>query len=87
MLYSMYFKYCLYLCSIIKRKYKPTIQTGESQKMKIMNTVKESNVRTLAMLKYQADRDQSLGNGVMSQRINAQIRSILVEMNNSSAKN
>jgi hypothetical protein len=55
--------------------------------MKIMNTVKESNVRTLAMLKYQADRYQSLGNGVMSQRINAQIRSILVEMNNSSAKN
>ena len=87
MLYSMYFKYCLYLCSIITRKYKPTIQTGESQKMKIMNTVKDSNVRTLAMLKYQADRYQSLGNGVMSQRINAQIRSILVEMNNSSAKN
>ncbi|MBP8760551.1 MAG: hypothetical protein PHO36_10755 [Parabacteroides sp.] len=52
-----------------------------------MNTVKESNVRTLAMLKYQADRYQSLGNGVMSQRINAQIRSILVEMNISSAKN
>jgi hypothetical protein len=55
--------------------------------MKIMNTMKESNVRALAMLKYQADRYQSTGNGVMSQRINAQIRSILVEMNNSSAKN
>lgn len=55
--------------------------------MKIMNTMKENNVRALAMLKYQADRYQSTGNGVMSQRINAQIRSMLVEMNNSSSKN
>lgn len=35
----------------------------------------EKSLRALAMLRYQADRYQSAGNGAMSQRLNAEIRS------------
>ena len=34
----------------------------------------EKSMRTLAMLRYQADRYQSVGNGSMCQRVNAEIR-------------
>ena len=40
----------------------------------------------LAMLRYQADRYQSMRNGTMSQRVNAEIRRLLEEMG-ANAKN
>ena len=44
----------------------------------------EENLRTLAMLRYQADRYQSVGNGSMCQRVNAEIRRLMSQMNESS---
>ena len=38
----------------------------------------EKSMRTLAMLRYQADRYQSVGNGSMCQRVNAEIRRLKV---------
>ena len=40
----------------------------------------EKELRELAMLRYQADRYQSMRNGTMSQRVNAEIRRLLEEM-------
>ncbi len=40
----------------------------------------EKSLRALAMLRYQADRYQSAGNGAMSQRLNAEIRRLMSEM-------
>lgn len=47
----------------------------------------EKSVRALAMLRYQADRYQAVGNGSMCQRVNAEIRRLLDEMNASAVKN
>lgn len=56
-------------------------------KCKIMMTSRnEENLRALAMLRYQADRYQSMRNGAMSQRVNAEIRRLLEEMG-ANAKN
>ena len=38
----------------------------------------EKSMRTLAMLRYQADRYQSVGNGSMCQRVNAEIRRLVI---------
>lgn len=46
----------------------------------MMTSRNEENLRTLAMLRYQADRYQSMRNGAMSQRVNAEIRRLLEEM-------
>lgn len=43
-------------------------------------------MRALAMLRYQADRYQSVGNGSMCQRLNAEIRRLMNQMSES-AKN
>jgi len=40
----------------------------------IMTKRNEENLKDLAMLRYQANRYQAVGNGSMCQRINAQIR-------------
>ena len=40
----------------------------------------EKSMRTLAMLRYQADRYQSVGNGSMCQRVNAEIRRLVSQM-------
>lgn len=40
----------------------------------------EKDLRTLAMLRYQADRYQAMGNGSMCQQLNAKIRRLLGEM-------
>lgn len=47
----------------------------------------EKSLRALAMLRYQADRYQAVGNGSMCQRVNAEIRRLLDEMNASAVKN
>lgn len=47
----------------------------------------EKSLRTLAMLRYQADRYQAVGNGSMCQRVNAEIRRLMDEMNASAVKN
>lgn len=39
----------------------------------------EKSIRALAMLRYQADRYQSMGNGSMCQRLNAEIRRLTGE--------
>lgn len=44
----------------------------------------EESIRTLAMLRYQADRYQSMRNGSMCQRVNAEIRRLMNEMGESS---
>ena len=44
----------------------------------------EKSMRTLAMLRYQADRYQSVGNGSMCQRVNAEIRRLVSQMSESS---
>lgn len=41
----------------------------------------EKSLRALAMLRYQADRYQAMGNGSMCQQVNAEIRRLLGEMN------
>lgn len=43
----------------------------------------EKSLRTLAMLRYQADRYQAMGNGSMCQRVNAEIRRLMNQMNHS----
>lgn len=40
----------------------------------------EGNLRMLAMLRYQVERYQSMGQGAMSQRLNAEIRRLLATM-------
>ena len=48
----------------------------------------EKSLRALAMLlRYQADRYQSAGNGAMSQRLNAEIRRLMSEMSVDADKN
>ena len=46
----------------------------------------EKSLRALAMLRYQADRSGSAGNGAMSQRLNAEIR-LMSEMSVDADKN
>ena len=41
----------------------------------------EKNQRALAMLRYQAERYQSVGNGSMCQRINADTRRLVNQIN------
>lgn len=50
----------------------------------MMTSRNEENLRTLAMLRYQADRYQSVGNGSMCQRVNAEIRRLMNQMSESS---
>ena len=50
---------------------------------KIMMRKLEKSMRTLAMLRYQADRYQSVGNGSMCQRVNAEIRRLVSQMKRS----
>ena len=47
----------------------------------------EKSLRALAMLRYQADRYQSAGNGAMCQRLNAEIRRLMSEMSVDADKN
>ena len=47
----------------------------------------EKSLRALAMLRYQADRYQSVGNGSMCQRVNAEIRRFMSEMSVDADKN
>lgn len=47
----------------------------------------DKNLRALAMLRYQAARYQSVGNGSMCQRVNAEIRRLMGEMALSADKN
>lgn len=46
----------------------------------MMMSRNEESQRALAMLRYQADRYQSMKNGLMCQRVNAEIRRLLDEM-------
>lgn len=52
----------------------------------MMTSRNEDKLRTLAMLRYQADRYQSMRNGSMCQRVNAEIRRLLDQMG-ANAKN
>lgn len=40
----------------------------------------DKSMRTLAMLRYQADRYQVMGNGSMCQRVNAEIRRLMEKL-------
>ena len=46
----------------------------------MMTSRNEEILRAFAMLRYQADRYRSMRNGTMSQRVNAEIRRLLEEM-------
>lgn len=46
----------------------------------------DKSMRTLAMLRYQADRYQAMGNGSMCQRVNAEIRRLMEKLD-AEAKN
>lgn len=59
----------------------------EALNKKIMMRENDKNLRTLAMLRYQAARYQAVGNGSMCQRINAEIRRLMGEMAVSTDKN
>ncbi len=48
---------------------------------------KEKSMRALAMLRYQADRYRSTGNGAMSQRLSAEIRRLMSEIRVDADKN
>lgn len=47
----------------------------------------EESLRTLAMLRYQANRYQLVGNGSMCQQVNMQIRRLMNEIEADSVKN
>lgn len=51
----------------------------------MMMTKNEKSLRTLAMLRYQAERYQSIGNGSMSQQLNAKIRRLMAELDSNAA--
>ena len=53
----------------------------------MMMTENEKSLRASAMLRYQAARHQSAGNGAMSQRLNAEIRRLMSEMSVDADKN
>lgn len=48
--------------------------------MRIMKT-NQDYLRTIAMLRYQANRYHSMGNGPMSQQLHTRINRLLVEKN------
>jgi len=48
----------------------------------MMMTKNKECQRTIAMLRYQAERYQAMGNGSMSQQLNAKIRRLMKEMDN-----
>ena len=50
-------------------------------------SVNEKDQRTLAMLRYQADRYQTAGNGSMCQRLNEEIRRLLGGKQDNAEKN
>ncbi|WP_199652982.1 hypothetical protein [Parabacteroides sp. AM08-6] len=50
----------------------------------MMMNENEKSMRTLAMLRYQAERYQSVGNGSMCQRLNTEIRRLMNQMSESS---
>ncbi|MDD2436592.1 MAG: hypothetical protein PHG27_01750 [Massilibacteroides sp.] len=52
-----------------------------------MMTRKEEVLRTLAMLRYEANRYQSVGNGSMCQRVNMKIRRLMNELDVDVVKN
>jgi hypothetical protein len=57
------------------------------RKSMIMMTRKnERSTRTLEMLRYQAEHYQAIGRGAMSQQINAQIRSLVNQINADAVK-
>ncbi|NDV55390.1 hypothetical protein D0T51_06565 [Parabacteroides sp. 52] len=60
---------------------------GIKQKTSMIMRENEKSLRALAMLRYQANHYQSIGNGAMSQQLNAKIRRMLDEMNESAVKN
>lgn len=47
----------------------------------------EESLRALAMLRYQANKYQFVGNGSMSQQVNAQIRRLMNEIEADVVKN
>ncbi len=53
----------------------------------MMMSKNEKSLRALAMLRYQANRYQSIGNGAKSQQLNAEIRRLMSEMNSETEKN
>ncbi len=50
-------------------------------------TRKEEVLRTLAMLRYEANRYQSVGNGSMCQQVNMKIRRLMNELDVDVVKN
>jgi len=47
----------------------------------------EKSLRTLAMLRYQAEHYQAMGKGSLSQQVNAEIRRLLDKMNADAVRN
>ncbi|MDR1161516.1 MAG: hypothetical protein LBK45_04165 [Tannerellaceae bacterium] len=52
----------------------------------MMTRKNEENVRTLEMLRYQAEHYQASGRGAMSQQINARIRRLVNQINTDAVK-
>ncbi|MDR1623668.1 MAG: hypothetical protein LBS04_01680 [Tannerellaceae bacterium] len=52
----------------------------------MMTRKNERSTRTLEMLRYQAEHYQAIGRGAMSQQINAQIRSLVNQINADAVK-
>lgn len=67
---------------MFRLEYKSVHSGVSEEKRKIMMlSVNEKSLRALAMLRYQADRYQAMGNGSMCQLVNAEIRRLTNEMN------
>jgi len=62
------------------------VESFLNKKVMIMRE-NDKSLRALAMLRYQASHYQAVGNGAMSQQVNAKIRRLLDEMNVDAAKN
>lgn len=53
----------------------------------MMTRKNEEGLRTLAMLRYQANRYQNVGNGSMCQQVNTKIRRLMSELEADEIKN
>ena len=79
MLLSIFLRNYAYLCSVNKKKRvsnRLLKRRGlkKREEMLMMNRMNDESYRTLAMLRYQAEHYRLVGNGSMSQQINAEIR-------------
>lgn len=79
MLYNIYIKNILYLCSVnnkdTDKSKNPLSERRKAQKTKIMR----KNENEIFMLQYRIQRYQAMGNGAMCQALNGKLKKLLAD--------